>query len=312
MSLTEFNLIDHFITQRTPIRQDVILGIGDDCALLAVPPGYELAVSMDTLVAGVHFAHDTAAYDVGYKALAVNLSDLAAMGAEPAWVTLAMTLPTINEDWLEGFCAGFFALSKQFNVQVIGGDTTCGPLSITIQIHGLIPAGKAIRRDGAQPGDLIYVTGNLGTAGLALQLGAAAPPEISRYLLRPYPRIKEGLALRDIASSAIDISDGLAADLNHILNRSHVGAKINVEQLPMLNELAVHTSLLHAKQLALSAGDDYELCFTVPPEKITCLQQTLPKNSYHAIGVINQSAILTLQNADGTDFLLTSLGYQHF
>ncbi len=308
--LNEFGLIQQFFQQPSKKRTDVVLGIGDDCALLKVPAGYQLAVSMDTLVADVHFAADTAPFDIGYKALAVNLSDLAAMAAEPAWVTLALTLPAYHVDWLSHFSQGFFAAAETFDLQLIGGDTTRGPLSMTLQVHGFIPDGKALTRSGARPGDLIYVTGCLGDAGLALQLGEAAPLALMQRLLRPSPRVHEGLLLRDMATSAIDISDGLAADLSHILACSQVGATLEVERLPLSNELLAATHRLHAQTLALTAGDDYELCFTIAPQHAAYLAQ-LPINCT-CIGTIESSLGLRVQSVDGSPLPLTKLGYSHF
>lgn len=303
----EFDLIDFLTSTQTIQRQDVALGIGDDCALLDIPPSVQLALSMDTLVAGIHFKEETDAYDIGYKAAAVNFSDLAAMGAEPAWVTLALTLPEINREWLKDFSEGFFTLLKQFNVQLIGGDTTRGPLSITVQAHGFVPKGKVLKRSGAKKGDLIYVTGSLGDAGLALSLGDDAPCELSQRLLRPTPRIAEGKMLREIAHSAIDISDGLVADLSHILKCSGKGATLYVDSLPLSKALLAHTSYHQAQVLALSAGDDYELCFTIAPENIHALGFEA-----NCIGVIEETSELRLLNRDGSSFILESLGYKHF
>lgn len=310
--MREFELIDYLLQRQRVARQDVVLGIGDDCALLEIPSGYELAVSIDTLVADVHFAQQQDPYDIGYKALAVNLSDLAAMGADPAWVTVALTLPVIERAWLARFCSGLFDLAEKFGMQLIGGDTTAGPLSMTLQVHGFVPKGKALKRSGAQPGDLIYVTGVLGSAGLALLLAEQAPAELAQRLLRPTPQIATGMALRDVATSAIDISDGLAADLSHILARSQVGATLQVDRLPLSETLMTHTSILHAQQLALSAGDDYELCFTVPPAKVNLLS-TLTAGTYTTcIGIIDKNPGLRLVTNDGSEFNLEKLGYQHF
>ncbi|MDI1352139.1 MAG: thiamine-phosphate kinase [bacterium] len=239
--MNEFELITHFFAnQHQPHRQDVVMGIGDDCAIVEVPQGQQLLVSMDTLVSGVHFPITTTPYDIGYKALAVNLSDLAAMGANPAWITLALTLPTADQQWLSSFKEGFFGLAKQFQVVLIGGDTTRGPLALTVQAHGFVPHGQAITRQNAQPGDLIYVTNTLGDAGLALKHlnhEVNIPSQFTELLLnrlnRPMPRVKEGLLLRNYATAMIDLSDGLISDLGHILKKSGVGALIHLDKIPL-------------------------------------------------------------------------------
>ena len=233
-------------------------------------------VTVDTIVAGVHFPPDTSAEDIGYRALAVNLSDIAAMGAMPAWATLALTMPAADESWLEGFCAGFFSLARAHDVTLIGGDTTAGPLTVTVQIMGHVPAGKALRRSGAQPGDLVFVSGHLGDAAAGLALiekradtsNAAHRDFLIERFLRPVPRIGLGKALRGLASATIDISDGLGADLGHILEASGVGARIDPDRLPRSRALIETFEPMRAFELALSGGDDYELCFTLAPERV--------------------------------------------
>lgn len=266
--MNEFELIERYFSTQGQRRGDVVLGIGDDCALLRMPPGMELAVSMDTLVEGVHFSLGTAPEALGHKALAVNLSDLAAMGAEPAWTMLALTLPREDLPWLEAFSRGFVGLADRFGVQLVGGDTTRGPLSITVQVNGLLPAGTALRRAGAQVGDGVYVTGTLGDAGLALlqlqQQGVRDPAVINR-LERPEPRVKVGMALRGLASATIDISDGLLADLRHILRASRCGALLQLERLPLSPSVSALVSQNDDWLLPLASGDDYELCFTASP-----------------------------------------------
>lgn len=320
MALNEFSLIDYFFTKQQQHRPDVVVGIGDDAALVSTPLDQAIAVSTDTLVAGIHFLENTAPDTLGYKALAVNLSDMAAMGAEPAWVTLSLTLPEVNEAWLSDFARGFFTLADKYKVQLIGGDTTRGPLSITVQIHGFVPPNKALLRRGAKAGDKIYVTGTLGDAGLALQIlqkkiYAAVPVEnIMQRLLQPEPRVAVGLALRDLASSAIDISDGLAADLNHILTASGVGACIEVEAIPLSATVKKILSLEQAWQLALSAGDDYELCFTAPATCEETLAHVLKHLNchYQCIGEIKPNSGLELRRSNGEFFTLQRLGFQHF
>ena len=272
MACGDFELIARYFDRVTSSRRDVEKGIGDDCALLSVPEKQSLAISTDTLVAGVHFLADIHPADLGYKALAVNLSDLAAMGADPAWLTLALTLPNVDESWLESFSDSLFELLDYYDMQLIGGDTTRGPLSMTLGIHGLVPQGRALRRSGARIGDWIYVTGTLGdsAAGLALLLGQeqlsnpAAHEALIKRHLRPIPRILQGQALRDLASSAIDISDGLISDLGHVLKASDCGARINLDALPLSEPLKQNFSSEQCLHWALSGGEDYELCFTVP------------------------------------------------
>lgn len=237
--MKEFQLIDNFFSGRGPQRRDVLLGIGDDCALLRPGENQTLAISVDTLVENVHFLPDMPAEDLGYKALAVNLSDLAAMGAEPAWMTLALTLPSVDELWLKRFSDGLLDAAQYYGIALVGGDTTRGPKSITITVNGQIPAGKALTRSGGRNGDWIYVTGSLGDSalGLALLQGKHdARPEHQAYLVgrhyRPTPRVLAGQALRGLASSAIDLSDGLVSDIRHLLNATGLGAVIHVDQLP--------------------------------------------------------------------------------
>ncbi len=315
--MDEFDIIAKYFATRTLTRPDVIIGSGDDCAILEIPSQQQLAVSIDTLISGVHFPLDTPAFDIGYKSLAVNLSDLAAAGAEPAWVTMSLSLPEANSDWLDNFAKGFFKLANQFNMQLIGGDITRGPiLSITIQVHGFVPKHKALLRKGSQIGDLIYVTGTLGDAGLALQLLKAKLSVSHDLLLRlnqPSPRVAAGLALRDIASSAIDISDGLIADLNHILERSQVGASIELQNIPFSMDLQ-NTDYNTAIHLALSAGDDYELCFTVPVDREDKLNIAFKDIDcgYKKIGVIDAQRGLRLINKDGSLFDFEKIGYKHF
>lgn len=284
MALDEFGLIRRYFTRADHrLLAGVRLGIGDDAALLDLPPGESLAVTTDTLVAGRHFPHDALPIDIGWKALAVNLSDLAAMGARPVGVTLAITLPSADEAWLAAFADGFFALADAHGVPLIGGDTTRGPLSITVTALGSVPFKQALRRDGAQPGDLIYVSGTLGDGGLGLALAqdrlqyVHLPPLHQAYALarlhRPTPRLALGLALRGIASAAMDVSDGLVQDLGHLLKASGraelLGATLTLEQLPLspaMRYLAGEGDALQQQVLnwALAAGDDYELLFTVP------------------------------------------------
>ncbi|PJD93400.1 MAG: thiamine-phosphate kinase [Legionella sp.] len=314
--MNEFELIRTFFLKQKQ-RKDVQLGIGDDCALVSIPFGHQLAVSMDTLIEGVHFPQETSPFAIGYKALAVNLSDLAAMGATPAWFTLALTLPKADSAWLSAFSEGLFTLARQFDIQLIGGDTTRGPLSITIQVHGFVPQGKAILRSQAKPFDLIYVTHQIGDAGLALlhmqkkiKLRSDVFDKVALRLNQPFPRVREGLLLREMASSMIDISDGLLADLTHLLEQSKVGALVDVNSLPLSSELKQSMSIADAVVLALTAGDDYELCFTLPVDKQKALEQlSLP---VHCIGQITAGSSLQLMQAGQPLDIRTKAGYLHF
>jgi len=324
MSATEFEIIRRYFTRQQPQRDDVIAGIGDDAALLQLPADSELVVCMDTLVAGVHFPESTPAAAIGHKALAVNLSDLAAMGADPAWATLSLTLPDSDPVWLEDFSQAFFSLADRHGVQLVGGDTTRGPLSVTVQAHGFVPGGKALRRQGAQPGDRIYITGTLGDAGLALQLGDTADTTLRQRLDYPEPRVAAGQLLRDYASAAIDISDGLLADLGHLLEAGGLemttGASINIDALP--RSAAFTTAVRQAGlvepdlfyTLPLSAGDDYELCFSVPASSCEAMEVALSRQSIDctAVGVIEPSSGIRCHKANGDVYLAATAGYQHF
>jgi len=266
MGAGEFDLIAR-IRARVATRADVVLGIGDDAALLAPPPGRQLVVTADTLNDGVHFPRGTSPADVGWKALAVNLSDLASMGAEPAWCTLSLSLPQSDPAWIEGFLDGFLDLAGQHGIALVGGDTTRGPLSIAVTAMGLVESGRALRRDGSRVGDEVWVTGTLGDAagGLAL-LDREAVPALRARLDRPTPRVAAGRALAGIATACVDVSDGLLADLGHVCARSHVAARIDVDALPA--SAALREAFGEADRIALQAsgGDDYELCFTAPAD----------------------------------------------
>ena len=266
MGAGEFDLIAR-IRARVATRADVVLGIGDDAALLAPPPGRQLVVTADTLNDGVHFPRGTSPADVGWKALAVNLSDLASMGAEPAWCTLSLSLPQSDPAWIEGFLDGFLDLAGQHDIALVGGDTTRGPLSIAVTAMGLVEPGRALRRDGARVGDEVWVTGTLGDAagGLAL-LDREPVPALRARLDRPTPRVAAGRALAGIATACVDVSDGLLADLGHVCARSHVAAHLDVDALPA--SAALREAFGEADRIALQAsgGDDYELCFTAPAD----------------------------------------------
>ncbi len=307
----EFDLIAR-IRARAALRGDVVLGIGDDCALLAPPPGMQLAVTMDTLNAGVHFPPETAPADIGWKALAVNLSDLAAMGADPAWCTLSLSLPEASEDFIDGFSDGFLSLAQQHDVALIGGDTTRGPLSISVTAHGLIEPDSALRRAGAQVGDAIWVSGTLGDAAGALrqwQAGAPMAPALQARLDRPTPRVALGRALRGIASSAIDISDGLLADLAHVCRASGVGARLDARALPSSAALRQAFDAATCLALQASGGDDYELCFTAPAAQrdvLHALSQALNLPLTHIGDIVTGAGVC----CEGVD--VAAAGYQHF
>ncbi len=295
---SEFNLIEKYFVGRQAQRKDVVLAAGDDCAIVTSPANVSIAITTDTLVCGTHFLASADPAWVAHKALAANISDLAAMGATPSWASLALTLPDVDEVWLEAFSDAFFQLSDYFGIQLIGGDTTKGPLSITLTVQGTIPEGKALTRSGAKVGDWIYVTGQLGDskAGLDVILEAQNRTKPFAEVLeqrhyRSTPRVLAGQALLGIANSAIDISDGLVADLQHILKRSDVGANLDVGLLPVSQELIQFVGdTTQALQYALTSGEEYELCFTVPEEnkgtiesalahcgvKVTCIGQIRP------------------------------------
>lgn len=295
---------------------------GADTAILQTPSGSALVTSIDTLVCGVHFTNAATAAEIGYKALAVNLSDLAAMGAKPSAALLSLSTTGLGRDWLTGFAEGFNTLADRFEVKLLAATLTDGPLAITVAVYGHLPAYCALRRDQAKVGDLIFVTGTLGDAGLALAIargeGPAAPPDrhlhyLEKRLNCPEPRIAVGLALRNLASSAVDISDGLLADLNHVLTASHVGATVDVTRLPLSEAMIDSMEFNGARSLALSAGDDYELCFTVPHDKLSRLETVQPHLDcpIQHIGKIERD--LGLRCVDGThSWPVTQLGYQHF
>ncbi|CAH9049485.1 Thiamine-monophosphate kinase [Pseudoalteromonas sp. CIP111854] len=319
--MKEFELINRYFTGRGIARRDVDLGIGDDCALVRVPESCQLAVTTDTLVEGVHFFADISPRALGHRALAVNLSDLAAMGAEPAWVSLGLTLPSIDAQWLEEFTDGMHEIAEYYNVQIVGGDTTQGPLTITVCAKGIVPQGKALTRSGAKNGDWIYVTGPLGDSGLAIearkQNWSIAEEHLENANKRfhfPSPRVAAGQVLRGIATSAIDISDGLLADLSHILKQSGVGAVIHADKVPTsaaLNSLKNDDIRL---QLALAYGDDYELLFTVSDDNKSILEAKLQQYGVEPVcigQVVNNDGKLELLYHNQT-MPLPNIGFEHF
>ncbi|MDP4157716.1 MAG: thiamine-phosphate kinase [Bacillota bacterium] len=315
-ALTEFDLIAR-IRARAGTRDDVLLGIGDDAAILRVPPGHDLVVSTDTLNVGVHFPPDTAPSDIGWKALAVNLSDLAAMAATPAWCTLNLTMPDADRVWLDAFLDGFLALAAQHDVALVGGDTTRGPLSITMTVHGFAPHDAALRRSGARVGDEVWISGTLGDASAGLRQWRASRPIDSGLrvrLDRPTPRIELGLALRGIASACIDVSDGLLADLGHVLVASGVGATIEVAMLPTSPALQSAFDETSRIAMQLGGGDDYELCFTALPERARDVIAAAAQADVAVtrIGRIEARQGLRMRGHDGVVGDAPATGYRHF
>lgn len=316
--MSEFDLIQRYFTRATP---GAVLGVGDDAALLRIPGGMELAVSTDMLVSGTHFFPDADPLLLGHKALAVNISDIAAMGAQPRWALLSLSLPEADEAWLQQFSTGFFALAQQHGVELIGGDTTRGPLNLCVTIMGVVPQGAALRRSGAQPGDDVWVSGRLGDAALALahlqgrvQLVADEFAACAAALHQPAPRVALGLALRGIAHSAIDVSDGLLADLGHILECSQLGAEIHYDALPVSSALRPYLAQPAGQHCVLAGGDDYELCFTASVarraevEKIS-VQLGLPLTR---IGAIVAGSGCTVRASTGSVINIGESGYDHF
>ncbi len=303
--MNEFDIIRHYFKQSASNNEFVRLGIGDDAAVLAVPAGHEMAVSIDTMLQDRHFFADTAANSLGHKVLAINLSDMAAMGARPVAFVCSLTLPSHDEAWLHGFAQGLFQLASEHDVSLVGGDLCRGPLSISITIHGIVPVGKALKRFGANVGDDIYVSGELGAAGLAVDCiknNRACPESAKLKLERPTPRVALGLALRNIATACIDISDGLVQDLSHILQQSGVGADVDLAKVPGV------------KRFALNGGDDYELCFTAPEsasdeiKKISKQTQT----DLQIVGKITSAAKLSCIGLNGELIQSSKAGYKHF
>lgn len=318
MSLGEFDLIAHWFTR--PVRR-AALGVGDDCALLALAPGMQLATSCDMLVEGRHFLSSVAPRHLGHKALAVNLSDLAACGARPLAFMLALALPRVDEAWLDGFAQGLFALADAHGCELIGGDTTQGPLNICITVYGEVPASEALLRSGARPGDDLYVSGALGDARLALEAfrGTVALPgeafgEVRTAMEQPQPRVALGMALRGIATSAIDLSDGLLGDLGHVLRRSGVGARVEADAVPRSAPLAAQP-LAVQRECTLAGGDDYELLFTTPPALAGAVRRAAAQAGVAVahIGAITDAASgLQVVGADGHPLAQAFASFDHF
>ncbi|MGY0613200.1 thiamine-phosphate kinase [Luteimonas sp. A501] len=317
--MAEFTLIDLIHARAAHARDDVVLGIGDDAALLQPPPGMQLVVAMDTLNEGVHFPSGTDAASVGWKALAVNLSDLAAMGAEPAWCTLSLSLPDGDPAWVAGFLDGFFALAGQHRVALVGGDTTRGPLSVSVTVHGFADPGRALRRDGARIGDSVWVSGTLGGAAGALaqwREGRAIAPALRERLERPRPRIALGRTLAGVASACIDVSDGVLADLGHVCAASGVGAHLEIDALPGRDALSPHFSGDALRALQASGGDDYELCFTVPATKDATVAAAATAAATGVtvtrIGTVVAGQGVQAFDSDGRIWQPAQAGHEHF
>jgi thiamine-monophosphate kinase len=322
VATSEFELIRRYFTHRP---RHAVLGVGDDAALVNVRRGWDLVISADMLVAGRHFLRNTDPRQLGHKALAVNLSDMAAMGATPRWATLALALPSVDAHWLTEFSRGFMALARRFDVDLIGGDTTRGPLNICVQIMGEAPHGAALRRDGARSGDDIWISGTLGDAALALaalqrriRLKPAELAHCMEKLQRPQPRVALGLALRSVAHSAIDISDGLLADLGHVLERSAVAAEVELATVPASPVLRRYLDRVIACSALLAGGDDYELCFTAPRRaraKIARIGQRT-RIRLTRIGSIKKrgrgAPPLIVRAPDGAALRVVRGGYDHF
>ncbi len=310
MAVSEFGLIHRYFNRSLNNTKVNRLGVGDDCALMSIPDGYELAITTDTMVEGVHFFENANPEQLGYKLLAVNLSDLAAMGAEPVAVSLALTMPKVDERWLEQFAAGFWQVAEQFSVDLIGGDTTSGHLTLTVQAFGLVAKNRAIKRSTAQVGDLIYVTGLLGEAGLGLKIEQGVQCQNAESVLKrfhqPEPRVKQGLAIADYANACIDLSDGLASDLRHITDASGVGACIEWEKLPLSASVLDYIQQTKDWSFPLVSGEDYELCFTISPDKVS----QISIDCSH-IGFIQKPQGLRIMRS-GVIEPLVYQGYEHF
>ena len=324
--MKEFDIIKSYFLTKSFQRRDVQLGIGDDCALTTVPEGQQLVTTTDTLIENVHFPKETTGRAVAHKALTVNLSDLAAMGAEPAWISLSLSLPEYNETWLRDFSLSLQELTEYYSVQLIGGDTVQGPLSITITAQGFIPVGQALMRSKAKPGDWLYVTGTLGDAGLGLallQTDQQCELHHRNYFINrldfPTPRLLAGTTLRRIATSCIDLSDGIKSDIQHILFASQVGATVDVDKLPLSEAMLTTVGKDEGIRYALTSGDDYELMFTIPEEQKGSLDLAFANCNVPAtcIGRINGVAEKLTLKYDDKDYTLPEggereSGFEHF
>ena len=315
-SAAEFDLIEH-IRRRAAVRDDVVLGIGDDAAIVQVPAGRHLVIATDTINRGIHFPDNTAPADIGWKALAVNLSDLAAMGAEPAWCTLSLSLPSGDAAWVDAFLDGFLELASQHRVALIGGDTTRGPLSVSVTVHGFVEPGRVLRRAGACVGDDVWVSGTLGDAAGALaqwRAGAAVQPALRARLDRPTPRLALGERLNGIAHACVDISDGLLADLQHICAASGVGSEVELDALPASPELDAAFEVVRRHAIQATGGDDYELCFTAPSSARSSIARIAVETATPVtrVGRIVAGNTTRALQADGSQWSAPSAGFVHF
>lgn len=316
----EFELINnffssHFSSSHNQVDETLLIDNGDDAAAVLVEPDHALLTCVDTLVAGVHFPEDAPVESIGFKSLAVNVSDIAAMGGVPKWATLALTIPEYDKSWLEAFSKGFFKIANQYGIKLIGGDTTKGPLTVSVQLMGIVEQDKQLLRGGAKVGDKIFVTGRLGEAGIGLDSWQKKTDlsEIAQCyhdrLNYPEPQLEIGRKIRELASAAIDISDGLASDLIHILDASKVGAKIYEDNIPLprLPNILLPRTLL---QYALYSGDDYQLCFTASPEYAENVLSI--SNEITEIGEVISGSKLILESKSGAENIVTADGYNHF
>jgi thiamine-monophosphate kinase len=317
--MTEFDLIKRYF-RRSAGASHVILGVGDDCALLQPPEGQQLAVSIDTMVSGVHFPADASPDLVGERALRVALSDLGAMGAKPLWFTLALTLPKPDEPWIKGFSDGLMNAAGLYSCALVGGDTTRGPLTISVQVHGSVAPGRALRRSGAKADDVIFVTGDLGDGAAALaainnefEVGKAAHAYLMDRFYRPRPHIRTGELIAGVASAAIDVSDGFLADLGHICEASRVGALIEVERLPLSEVVRSRATSSQQEAWALAGGDDYQLCFTVPKKHVGLVKTWIDNKLINAtpVGKITKGSEVRCFK-DRRAYAPEAIGYQHF
>lgn len=320
MSLSEFDLIERYFRGCGARRADVRVGVGDDAAILECPAGAELVAAVDSLVAGVHFPHGSSPASIGHRALAVNLSDLAAMGARPAWALLALTLPQADESWLSEFAAGMAALARAHEVALVGGDTTSGPLCVTVTVLGHVQRSSALLRSGGRPGDAVFVSGTPGdaAAGLAVeQSKLAAVGDVAVYLrerfLYPAPRLALGERLRGYVSACIDVSDGLLGDAGKLARASGCGVEISHADVPVSEALMRAVGEERARELALTGGDDYELCFSVRPAQVARLLAELPPErwGYTRIGTLRETPGAEVLR-DGIVMNLSHSGYDHF
>lgn len=318
--MKEFDLIGRYFVDGGYQRKDVVVGIGDDCAVTTVSPNQQLAITTDTLVGGVHFLADAPARSVAYKAVAVNLSDLAAMGAEPAWISLSLAMSEVDEAWLADFAEGMYDLTRYYSVQLIGGDTVKGPLSMTITAQGFIPPGNELKRSTARPGDWIFVTGTLGDAAAGLDILTRkldVADGIRDYLINrhlyPTPRVATGTALRRLASACIDVSDGFLSDLGHILRNSGCGANVQVDRLPISSQLNDTVDEDEAYRYALTGGDDYELIFTVNEEQKGNLETALASTGVKVtcVGQVTGHTDKLDLKCKNVPYTVEGTGYEH-